>query len=309
MKETNYDQTQFTKDTLSEAQTALGLAAYFPSDELVKAVEIARILQRPLLLRGEPGCGKTKLASALAYAIHSNQFKKGVNYFEWHIKSTSKAKEGLYEFDHMARLRDVQSNQEKEPEQYLKFGPIGSAFKASSESAPAVLLIDEIDKADIDFPNDLLLELDEKRFVIPEVLDVHNHPTEIKAKYPPIVIITSNDEKQLPNAFLRRCVFHYIDFPSEAELVKIVEAKTQEEGKNLSVGQVLTIVKKFTDLYNRMKQQTRTDKSPSTSELLDVVALIHYYEQEFNESEKLEDYFVYALLKTYDDVKLMTGKK
>ncbi len=292
------------------------IAPYFPSDELKDAIEYARLLQRPLLLRGEPGCGKTKLAQALAFDMYAG--REGVNYrdkyFEWYIKSTTKAVDGLYHFDHLARLRDVQSGQEKEDlRAYRSFGKLGMAFLTSKPDAPSVLLIDEIDKADLDFPNDLLLELDEGRFYIPETKE------EIRAKYPPVIIITSNDEKELPNAFLRRCVFHFIDFPKPEHLLNIAKARVKDQEKDFQKAMpdtlVEDIVEKFYALYQKMKANPNTDKTPSTSELLDWLRVMHYYY--FTDKLKLEngklpdDQLQYpeVLLKSLDDFKQQTQKR
>jgi len=293
------------KDSLIEEK----IAPYIPSDELVQAVNYARLLKRPLLLRGEPGCGKTKLAQALAYEIFQ---KLGDNendnyrnhFFEWHIKSTSKAIDGIYTFDHIGRLRDSQllSTLDKQSEEYKKlinkkvkdyriFGPLGNAFLSSKESYPSVLLIDEIDKADIDFPNDLLLELDQKRFFIEETNE------EYAAEESPIIIITSNDERELPDAFLRRCVFHYIDFLSEEKLKEILRGrsvyiqsqlmKTEEitENKYQKLLEskidnqqdiIAAVVKKFLDIRSKAETNPNISKLPSTSELIDWYQIIHY---------------------------------
>lgn len=268
-----------------EEQKALEerIAPYYPSDALKNAVEYARILRRPLLLRGEPGCGKTRLAQAVAYELYGAAYRE--RYFEWHIKSTTKAREGLYTYDHLARLRDVEllrrqtaSNdaplQEENVYRYRNFGALGKAFISSQPGKPAVLLIDEIDKADIDFPNDLLLELDQKRFYIEETNE------EIIAKEPPLIFITSNDEKELPNAFLRRCVFHYIDFPDEQQLLRIAQSNLEiwEEKfeKALPVGAMEEVVKRFYQLYQKMKDNPNTDKRPSTSEMLDWLKVVYF---------------------------------
>lgn len=249
------------------------IPAYFPDENLKKAVELARILKRPLLLRGEPGCGKTRLAQAVAFELYGKDYRQ--KYFEWYIKSTTKAKEGLYSFDHLARLRDIEAKEEKSKAYYREFGPLGNTFITSSADAPSVLLIDEIDKADLDFPNDLLLELDQMRFFVNETGE------EVVAAYAPIIFITSNDEKTLPDAFLRRCVFHYITFPGEQALMQIAQAKIQSQmntfKKEFSDSLLEDCIKKFLQLYGRMKQDPNTDKLPSTSELLDWLRALHYY--------------------------------
>ena len=291
------------------------IAPYFPSKELLDAIEYARVLRRPLLLRGEPGCGKTKVAQALAYELYHQQKEDNYrnHYFEWFIKSTTKAKEGLYQFDHLLRLRDVQAKEEKPLTAYRNFGPLGKALLASKPDAPTILLIDEIDKADLDFPNDLLLELDEKRFYIEETQE------EIRAEYPPIVIITSNDEKELPNAFLRRCVFHYIEFPGQEELLKIAKARVlaqeKEMKKALPDALVEKAVEQFHELYQSMKASPNTDKRVSTSELLDWLRVIHFYyltdKLALVDGKLPEDRLLYpeVLLKSLDDYKQHVKKK
>ncbi|MEH1879213.1 MULTISPECIES: AAA family ATPase [unclassified Nostoc] len=195
------------------------LYPYLPNPELVEAVNLAIYLERPLLLKGEPGCGKTLLASAVAYEL-------GLKLEAWYVKSTGRARDGLYTYDAVGRLRDAQlavSNRLTaeqiqrldNPTTYVNWGPLGRAFQSEQRT---VVLIDEIDKADIDFPNDLLLELDQKRFIVEET------GQEIEAKVAPIVLITSNDEKDLPDAFLRRCLFHYVEFPSRERLIQIMNA-------------------------------------------------------------------------------------
>src|SRR3954464_2709984 len=177
-----------------------GTASYIASDELRHAVNVAVALGRPLLVRGEPGTGKTLLAENLAGAL-------GLPLVRWHVKSTTKARDGLYVYDTVARLHDSRfgDGNVKDIARYIKLGPLGEALSAPHR---VVLLIDEIDKADLEFPNDLLLELDAMRFRVDET------GQEIVARERPVVIITSNHEKELPDAFLRRCVFHYIEFPS-----------------------------------------------------------------------------------------------
>ncbi|MCT7955188.1 AAA family ATPase [Laspinema palackyanum] len=245
---------------------------YFPSEELIEAVNLAITLQRPLLLQGEPGCGKTKLAQAVAYEL-------GLPYLCWTIKSTSRAQDGLYTYNNLGRLRDSQLltfgqfstpeeiKQIKDPKTYIEWGKIGEAFISEK---PTVLLIDEIDKADIDFPNDLLLELDEKRFTIPETKE------EVIAKHPPIIFITSNQERDLPDAFLRRCLFHYIQFPNTEQLIQIIIARffgvpqdksTISEPENQFIQEVVARFSKLREFLGEEKRQT--GKNISTSELID----------------------------------------
>ena len=235
---------------------------YLAAPELVEVVNLAIYLERPLLLRGEPGCGKTRLAERVAYDL-------GLGMEEWYIKSTSRARDGLYVYDSIARLRDAylsgldaaDSNEapavSATPRSYVSLGPLGKAFANQQRT---VVLIDEIDKADIDFPNDLLHELDESRFTVEETGE------EVIANAPPIVFVTSNNEKDLPDAFLRRCLFHYIDFPAYNQLIAIVNAHFPGSSKEL----LTAVVKRFDALRNQMvEDKGEAGKRVSTSELID----------------------------------------
>ncbi len=279
-----------------QAATAPAGAAppYLPSPALVDAVNLAIFLQRPLLIKGEPGSGKTRLARAVAAQL-------GLPYEEWHIKSTSRARDGLYTYDVVGRLRDAHLaangqldpealERSKDPSSYVQMGPLGRAYENERRT---VLLIDEIDKADIDFPNDLLLELDEQRFTIEET----GNP--VQARQPPIVFITSNDEKDLPDAFLRRCLFHYIAFPATARLEQIVAAHFPSAPS----GVVSAAVRRFEELRTRMLQDKgESGKRVSTSELIDWFRVLQRYPEDQAMARLNGDLpFAEVLLKSWDD--------
>ncbi|MGE6149840.1 MoxR family ATPase [Aeromonas media] len=229
-----------------------GSNRYLASKSLSMAVNAAIVLEKPLLIKGEPGTGKTVLAEAVAESL-------GADLISWHIKSTTKAQQGLYEYDAVARLRDSQLGDPRvgDINHYIRRGKLWQAFAASQRP---VLLIDEIDKADIEFPNDLLLELDRMEF------DVYETGERIKARQRPVVIITSNNEKELPDAFLRRCFFHYIRFPDKAEMQAIV----QLHHPNLKEG----LLGEAMDLFFELRNVEGLRKKPSTSELLDWIRLL-----------------------------------
>ncbi len=229
-----------------------GTDRYVATDDLAVAVNAALTLERPLLIKGEPGTGKTVLAQEVAQFL-------GRNLIPWHIKSTTKAQQGLYEYDAVSRLRDSQLGDARVHDiaNYIIKGKLWEAFE--QDVAP-VLLIDEIDKADIEFPNDLLLELDRMEFYVYETRQT------IKAKQRPLILITSNNEKELPDAFLRRCFFHYIQFPDRETMIKIVD--THYPGiKHQLVHEALTV-------FYEIREVNGLKKKPSTSELLDWLKLL-----------------------------------
>ncbi|MBS1217608.1 MAG: MoxR family ATPase [Proteobacteria bacterium] len=229
-----------------------GTENYVATDDLMMAVNAALALERPLLIKGEPGTGKTMLALEVAQALQRPLF-------EWHIKSTTKAQHGLYEYDAVSRLRDSQLGDPrvKDIGNYIVQGMLWQAFTADE---PAVLLIDEVDKADIEFPNDLLRELDRMEFYVYETRQL------IKAKHRPLVIITSNNEKELPDAFLRRCFFHYIRFPDADTMAKIVDVHFPGIKKQL-LAQAL-------NAFFEIREVPGLKKKPTTSELLDWLKLL-----------------------------------
>jgi MoxR-like ATPase len=229
-----------------------GTQSYVATDDLKLAVNAAITLQRPLLVKGEPGTGKTMLAEQLSAAF-------GAKLITWHIKSTTKAHQGLYEYDAVSRLRDSQLDSDKvhDVRNYIKKGKLWEAFESEER---VILLIDEIDKADIEFPNDLLQELDKMEFYVYETDET------IKAKQRPIIIITSNNEKELPDAFLRRCFFHYIAFPDRDTLKQIVDVHYPNISGDL--------VAEALDVFFDVRKVPGLKKKPSTSELVDWLKLL-----------------------------------
>ncbi len=229
-----------------------GTSTYVATDDLMMAVNAAVTLERPILIKGEPGTGKTQLAVEVAGSL-------GKPLYEWHIKSTTKAQQGLYEYDAVARLRDSQLGDDRVHDigNYIVRGKIWEAFE--SEEQP-VLLIDEVDKADIEFPNDLLRELDRMEFYVYETQKL------VAAKHRPIIVITSNNEKELPDAFLRRCFFHYIKFPDQDTMAKIVDVHFPKLKKDL--------LAEALNAFYKVRDVPGLKKKPSTSELLDWIKLL-----------------------------------
>ena len=231
-----------------------GSQNYVASEELLRAANIAMVLQKPLLIKGEPGTGKTMLAEAISQAL-------GKELIIWNIKSTTKAQDGLYVYDVVQRLYDSQFGGQgvDDIEKYVKLGKLGEAFTSQEQ---AILLIDEIDKADLEFPNDLLWELDRMEFHIPET------GRTVRANHRPVVIITSNAEKELPDAFLRRCVFHYIAFPDRELMEEIVRVHYPDIDERL-LAQVL-------EAFYKIRQLPQIKKKPSTSEIVDWIQALQH---------------------------------
>ena len=258
---------------------------YVVTKELMNAVNVAIALEKPLLIKGEPGTGKTMLAEAIADSL-------GMELIIWGIKSTTKAQEGLYVYDTVQRLYDSQFGEGNvaDIKQYIKLGKLGEAFSSDKQ---VVLLIDEIDKADLEFPNDLLWELDKMEFYINETKET------IRTKHRPIVIITSNAEKELPDAFLRRCIFHYIEFPNKEKMEEIINVHFGDIDKKLS--------EKALEAFYEIREMDDLQKKPSTSELLDwIQALMISGVNIKNLKEEMP--FIGVLLKKNQDIDVMNEK-
>ena len=264
-----------------------GTDSYIATDDLMLAVNSAMVLGRPLLVKGEPGTGKTMLAEEVAAAL-------GMPLFQWHIKSTTKAQQGLYEYDAVSRLRDSQLGDDRVHDiaNYIVKGKLWEAFESECQ---AVLLIDEVDKADIEFPNDLLRELDRMEFYVYETRQL------VQAKIRPVIIITSNNEKELPDAFLRRCFFHYIRFPDRETLEQIVNVHYPDIKANL--------VKEALEVFYGVREIQGLKKKPSTSELLDWLKILMSEQVtpadlNYNRKNKKIPQLHGALLKNEQDVQL-----
>lgn len=259
-----------------------GSSKYIAGEELLNSVNVAMALQKPLLIKGEPGTGKTMLAEAIAESL-------GMEFIIWSIKSTTKAQDGLYLYDTVQRLYDSQFGEGNvgDIKQYIRLGKLGEAFTSEKQ---CVLLIDEIDKADLEFPNDLLWELDKMEFYINETKET------IKTKTRPIVIITSNAEKELPDAFLRRCIFHYIEFPDKDKMTEIVHAHYGDIDKKL--------VEQAMEAFYSLRDMNELQKKPSTSELLDWIQALIISGVDI---KKIVDEIPYVgvLLKKNEDIEVM----
>jgi MoxR-like ATPase len=265
-------------------QQFTGTATYIASAELADAVNVAVALARPLLIKGEPGTGKTRLAEAVAQDL-------AMELLTWNVKSTSKARDGLYVYDTVQRLNDARFGDRdvRDVGQYIKLGPLGRAFRYEER---VVLLIDEIDKADMEFPNDLLHELDQMSFLIDETGET------VTTRHRPVVVVTSNNEKELPDAFLRRCVFHYIAFPGEelmAEIVRVHHPDLEDE-----------LLRQALIAFYWLREQPEVRKRPSTSELIDWIAVLRRAGVATAAiQEKLP--FLGVLLKHENDLDAVTG--
>jgi MoxR-like ATPase len=313
----NLNKIQYIKDDKDEFQPIQGgewsefvnqkIYPYYPSQALVEAVNLAIRLNRPLLLEGEPGCGKSQLAAAVAYQFSRRYPEIQWRYQLWNVQSTSKAQDGFYTYDYVGRLQaaqlgitDPESNPNN-PENFINWGPLGYAFREHQcdETNPpipirTIVLIDEIDKADRDLPNDLLLAIEQQKFEVKEVR-VKDEKGKQSSRWemanpdaPPIIFITSNHEKDLPSAFLRRCFYHYVEFPKEeADLRKIINAHF-EKRKEPSASIVTKAINKFHKLRERMEEvQGESGKKVSTSELIDWIYGLDEYP--VKEIEKMLD--------------------
>lgn len=252
---------------------------YVISPRLEEAVLVAEVTGRPLLIKGEPGTGKTLLARYIAD-------KQQKEFFRWHVKSTSQAGDGLYFYDAVSRLNDSRFGEGKDVhniENYIRMGPLGQAFESDS---PAIVLIDEIDKADIEFPNDLLLELDQMEFYITETNRL------VHAKHRPLVIITSNNEKELPDAFLRRCIFHYIEFPDAEMMATIIQSHFPDIDDEILNTSIHT--------FYRLRSIDELSKKPSTSEFIDWLHILLHQGAQLQSMQRIP--FIGTLIKSEEDL-------
>jgi len=263
-----------------------GTNSYIADPELVSAVNAALALQRPLLVKGEPGTGKTLLAHAIAESL-------GLPLLSWHIKSTTRAVDGLYVYDVVQRLNDSRFGDRdiSDLRRYIRMGVLGQAFRSE---VPVVVLIDEIDKADLEFPNDLLRELDEMAFAIPELDET------VHARHRPVLIITSNAEKELPDAFLRRCVFHFVGFPDRERMERIVQVHHPDLSDRLLDAAL--------DRFYAIRKTTGLRKPPSTSELVDWLTVLVRSGLDVD-AVRAGDPFLGVLLKQEQDLEVVQGRR
>jgi len=266
----------------AEPRSAKLPANYFPEPDLVKAVNLALLLEKPLLVMGDPGCGKSMLASAIAAEWYKGAYED--YYFEWNIRSASRLNEGIAEMDHLERLRDANYEPNKalvdDVDHYMHYGPFYKAFHKSMPDEPAVLLIDEIDKADIDFPNDLLMELDKFRIVVRDTGE------DFQPKKKPVIIITSNKEKDLPDAFLRRCVYHYIEPLTKDKLRDIVIDRFFRDRAEIPDTLIEAAIQKFIEVRAIINSDILSiGKNISTSEFIDWFKALSYYNEVKGETD------------------------
>ncbi|MFN8672355.1 MAG: MoxR family ATPase [Candidatus Sericytochromatia bacterium] len=272
---------------------------YFAKDELIDAVNLAIALEKPLLIQGEPGCGKTTLADLVAYHL-------GLPLEKFYVKSISKGKDLLYSYDAINRLYDAELRELKDISNYITYNALGRAIKNSKDyNIQSVVLIDEIDKADFDFPNDLLLELEKYEFIVTENKNEHIKLEETNPK--PIIIITDNEEKPLPPAFLRRCIFYYLDFPDKDKIKEILELH-EKENKNIATdeGKYKIFNQKLADIILEIREIKDLSRKPSLSELIDWAGYLKYFEAQEEDLDKLS--YLGALIKNKYDQQRVKDK-
>ena len=297
------DKLIYTGSFLKKGNNELKLDAYEPSADLVEAVNLAILLEQPLLLMGEPGCGKTRLAESVAAEFHKEKWIE--HFFRWDIKSVSKAKDGIYMYDALRRMYDANAGNTEtlDIKEYISYGKFAEALTGPMNGdVPNILLLDEIDKADIDFPNDLLLEIEKGEFIIPELKN-----KKVVKKNPVIIFITSNRERELPPAFLRRCLYYYINFPKQEDLINIINLKFDRDENDQFVKNAVLL---FLDIRKKVEAQfAENEKKPATSELLEWFKVIEHYRKLSLENELEEDKkLLLNTIEHYDAGKLDTIK-